>query len=309
MRGVDLVYLLLYFTLRFFVWLLPDSALNSLSNAIATLAYKINHKHKKIIKANLRFCFPEKNEDEITQITKKIYNNFANFGFEFLKMQNATKEDIKELVSIDEMDILQKAFNTKRNIVFITAHFGCWELIPFIYASYFGGISIVTRTLDSKIMNDLLIKNRTKHFDVELIDKLGGAKKMLFAIKRGRSLGILSDQDAGDNESVVLEFFGKKVNWNIGASVIAKKTKALLIPAFVYQKKDAFDKNASKTNDFKGAKYSVKVFKPLDASLASKEELSIYQAKCCEEMIRAYPEEYFFFHKRFKRFYSEIYQA
>ena len=293
MKPIDLLYLALYFTLKLFVWLLPNSALNALSKGIAKLAYAVNFKHKKIIKANLRFCFPEKDENEITQITKKIYKNFAKFGFEFLKRQNATKEDIKELVSIDEMDILTQALASKRPLVFITAHFSCWELIPFIYASYFGGISIVTRTLDSKIMNDLLIKSRTKHFDVELIDKIGGAKKMLSAIKNGRTLGILPDQDAADHESVVLEFFGKKVNWNAGASVIAKKTNALLIPAFVYQR---------------GEKYAVRCFKPLDAALASKEELSAYQAKCCEEMIKFSPAEYFFFHKRFKRFYNEIYE-
>lgn len=293
MKVVDLLYLFLYFCLKFFVFILPNSALKALSKGIARFAYLVNSKHRKIIKANLRFCFPQKSELEITQITKEIYENFAKFGFEFLKRQNATKDEIKELVSIDEMDILQKAFESKRTIVFITAHFGCWELIPFIYASYFGAISIVTRTLDSALMNDLLIKNRTKNFDVELIDKVGGAKKMLLAIKKGRTLGILPDQDAADSESVVVEFFGKKVNWNCGASVIAKKVDALLLPAFVYQK---------------GDKYAVRCFEPMDASTYSKEELSAYQAKCCEEIIKFHPSEYFFFHKRFKRFYNEIYE-
>ncbi len=190
------------------------------------------------------------------------------------------------------MGVFQEAIESKRPLVFITAHFSCWELIPFIYASNFGGISIVTRTLDSKVMNELLAKSRTQHFDIELIDKIGGAKKMLAALKNGRALGILPDQDASDSESVVVEFFGKKVNWNAGASVIAKKVGALLIPAFVYQR---------------GEKYGVRCFAPLDAATATKEELSAYQAKCCEEMIKARPDEYFFFHKRFKRFYDEIY--
>ena len=134
-----MLYLFLYFCLKFFVFILPNAALKALSKGIARFAYLVNSKHRKIIKANLRLCFPQKSELEITQITKEIYENFAKFGFEFLKRQNATKEEIKELVSIDEMDILQKAFESKRTIVFITAHFSCWELIPFIYASYFGG--------------------------------------------------------------------------------------------------------------------------------------------------------------------------
>lgn len=293
MKIVDLAYLALYGILKFLVWCLPYPALMSLAKGIGCLAYALNRKHRQIIKANLRFCFPEKSDDEIRQIARNTYKNFAKFGFDMLINQNATKESIKELVSFDDIGILQRAFETKRVIVFITAHFSCWELIPAVYASYFGAISVVSRTLDSKVMNEKLIAARTKHFNVELIDKIGGAKKMLAAIKNERALGLLPDQDASDSESLVLEFFGKKVNWNVGASVIAKKVGALLIPAFVYQK---------------GGKYAVRVFEPMDASTHSKEELTLYQAKCCEEMIRDKPDEYFFFHKRFKRFYNEIYE-
>lgn len=293
MKIVDIFYLILYGVLKFFVFILPYKVLMWLGRGIAYLAYAFNFKHKKIIKANLRFCFPQKSDDEINTVALNIYKNFARFGFDMLKYKNATQNEIKNLISIDNMDILQKAFDTKRTIIFTTAHFGCWELIPAVYASYFGAISVVTRTLDSKVMNDLLTKNRTKNFDVELIDKVGGAKKMLLAIKNKRTLGILTDQDAADNESIVLEFFGKKVNWNVGASVIAKKANALLIPAFIYQK---------------NGKYAMRCFEAMDATLHSKEELTLYQAKSCEEMIKLKPDEYFFFHKRFKRFYNEIYK-
>lgn len=293
MKIVDLAYLALYGVLKFFVWCLPYRALMALARGIGYVAYALNLKHRKIIKANLRLCFGEKSEEQIRQITLNIYKNFAKFGFDMLKNQNATKESIVKLVDVDDIGIFQRAFDTKRVIVFTTAHYSCWELIPFTYASYFGAISVVSRTLDSKVMNEKLINARTKHFDVELIDKVGGARKMLSAIKNGRALGILTDQDASDSESMVIEFFGKKVNWNVGASVIAKKASALLIPAFIYQK---------------GDKYAVRCFEPMDASTHSKEELTLYQAKCCEEMIKFKPDEYFFFHKRFKRFYSEVYE-
>lgn len=378
MKFADLLYLMLYFVLKFTAFILPKSAQSALGRGIAKFAYAVNFKHRKIIKANLRFCFPEKDELWVKKTARNVYKNFAQFGFDFLNNQAATKEDIKELVRLDNMDIVQKAFASKRVVVFFTAHYGCWELIPFIYASYFGGISIVTRTLDSKVMNELLIKNRTKHFDVELIDKVGGAKKMLLAIKNKRTLGILPDQDAGDNESMVVEFFGKKVNWNLGASIIAKKANALLLPAFIYRldelenaskngenldfeggnssvnlggnagnlafKNDEnlsgnssfengknlhgnlgenagnlafknaknFDGNLDKNTEFSAvnsnkARYAVRFFEPLDAANASKEELTIFQAKCVESMIKFKPDEYFFFHKRFKRFYGEIY--
>jgi len=293
MQNKDRIYLFAYYVLKILVKICPNFILDFLVFIVAKITFLCNTKHRKIIDVNLKLCFEEKSQEARKELAFKIYHNFAKFGLECIKNQNTNKKNILKKIKFENEEFIQQALKDKRAIIFVTAHYGNWELISLAYAAKFGGISIVARTLDSKPMDKILSKNRTQ-FNIELIDKRGGLRKMLKALREKRALGMLTDQEAQKNESMELEFFGKKVNFLVGASVIAKKTEALIIPAFIYQNQDKL--------------YTIKIFEPLDSRFHSKEELTIYQAKCCEEMIRFKPDEYFFFHKRFKSFYSKAYE-
>ncbi|HEC1773127.1 TPA: lauroyl acyltransferase [Campylobacter lari] len=288
---INYVYLSLFYMLKVLVKILPSKLLNSFVNLVALITYKLNHKHRKIIDTNLKICFPEKDQKWRDETSLNIYKNFAKFGIDFIKNQNASKEEIINKICFDDEEQILNIMQSKRPLIVTTAHYGNWELLALSFGAKFQGISIVGRALDSVIMDKILSKNRTQ-FNIELIEKKGGLKKMLKALKEGRSLGILTDQDAVDGESVKIQYFNQEVNFIAGASVLAKKTNAMILPCFVYQK---------------DGKFFVKTFKALDASKASVEELTKYQAKCCEEMIKIKPDEYFFFHKRFKRYNHELY--
>ncbi|EIN6723128.1 lipid A biosynthesis lauroyl acyltransferase [Campylobacter lari] len=288
---INYVYLSLFYILKVLVKILPSKLLNSFANLVALITYRLNHKHRKIIDTNLKICFPEKDQKWRDETSLNIYKNFAKFGIDFIKNQNASKEEIINKICFDDEEQILNIMQSKRPLIVTTAHYGNWELLALSFGAKFQGISIVGRALDSVIMDKILSKNRTQ-FNIELIEKKGGLIKMLKALKEGRSLGILTDQDAVDGESIKIQYFNQEVNFIAGASVLAKKTNAMVLPCFVYQ------------ND---EKFFVKTFKALDASKASIEELTKYQAKCCEEMIKFKPDEYFFFHKRFKRYNHELY--
>ncbi|MBX2079068.1 lauroyl acyltransferase [Campylobacter peloridis] len=289
---INYVYLSLFYILKVLVKILPSKLLNSFANLVALITYKLNYRHRKIIDINLKICFPEKDQKWRDETSLNIYKNFAKFGIDFIKNQNTSKEEIINKIYFDDEEQILNIMQSKKPLIVTTAHYGNWELLALSFGAKFQGISIVGRALDSMIMDKILSKNRTQ-FNIELIEKKGGLKKMLKALKEGRSLGILTDQDAVDNESIKIKYFNQDVNFIAGASVLAKKTQAMILPCFVYQKDE---------------KFFVKTFKALDASKASVEELTKYQAKCCEEMIKFKPDEYFFFHKRFKRYSGALYE-
>lgn len=288
----DKIYLALYYVLKCLVTLLPRFALKLLAQIVAKIVFLCDQKHRKIIDTNLKICFPDHSPAQRKHIAQKIYANFAHFGIDCLQNQNTTPAKILAKAHFDEPHILAAALESSRPLILTTAHYGNWELAPLAFAARFAPISIVGRRLDSEAMDKILSQNRTQ-FDIELIDKKGGLKKMLKALKNGRTLGILTDQDCADNEAMRLEFFGKEVNFLLGASVLAKKTGALLIPCFVYQGQKGFH---------------IRCFEAMDGIERSLLELTQHQAKSCEEMIKFKPDEYFFFHKRFRSFSAKIYE-
>jgi len=297
---MDRLYLAGFYTLKFLIFILPSSLQNLLAKFLAFAFMKLKKKRFHVVMTNLNLAFGEtKTKEEKLEIAKKCYYNFAKYlGINFILNQNTTKQKILEQVVFKNEHFLLDAMKSGRPIIVTTAHFGQWEIFGLAVAAHFGASSALGRRLDSSVMDKILKANRAQ-FDVELIDKNGGAKDILKALKARRIVGILVDQNTAPKDGIKVQFFGKDVLHTPAASVLAQKTNALIINAFIYQKGENLNEICFE--------------EPIDISTFDKEDAvqkaTQMQCSACEEMVRARPEEYFWFHQRFKRFYENEYKC
>ena len=297
---MDRLYLAGFYTLKFLIFIMPCSLQNLLAKFLAFAFMKLKKKRFHIVMTNLDLAFGEtKSKEEKLEIAKKCYYNFAKYlGINFILNQNTTKQKILEQVVFKNEHFLLDAMKSGRPIIVTTAHFGQWEIFGLAVAAHFGASSALGRRLDSSVMDKILKANRAQ-FDVELIDKNGGAKDILKALKARRIVGILVDQNTAPKDGIKVQFFGKDVLHTPAASVLAQKTNALIINAFIYQKGENLNEICFE--------------EPIDISTFDKEDAvqkaTQMQCSACEEMVRARPEEYFWFHQRFKRFYENEYKC
>ena len=297
---MDRLYLAGFYTLKFLIFILPSSLQNLLAKFLAFAFMKLKKKRFHVVMTNLDLAFGEtKSKEEKLEIAKKCYYNFAKYlGINFILNQNTTKQKILEQVVFKNEHFLLDAIRSGRPIIVTTAHFGQWEIFGLAVAARFGASSVLGRKLDSSVMDKILRANRAQ-FDVELIDKDGGAKDILKALKARRIVGILVDQNTAPKDGIKVQFFGKDVLHTPAASVLAQKTNALIINAFIYQKGENLNEICFE--------------QPIDISTFDKEDAvqkaTQMQCSACEEMVRARPEEYFWFHQRFKRFYENEYKC
>ncbi len=297
---MDRLYLAGFYTLKFLIFIMPSSLQNMLAKFLAFAFMKLKKKRFHVVMTNLNLAFGEtKTKEEKLEIAKKCYYNFAKYlGINFILNQNTTKQKILKQVVFKNEHFLLDAMKSGRPIIVTTAHFGQWEIFPLAVAAYFGPSSVLGRKLDSSVMDKILRANRAQ-FNVELIDKNGGAKDILKALKARRIVGILVDQNTAPKDGIKVQFFGKDVLHTPAASVLAQKTNALIINAFIYQKGENLNEICFE--------------EPIDISTFDKEDAvqkaTQMQCSACEEMVRARPEEYFWFHQRFKRFYENEYKC
>lgn len=297
---MDRLYLAGFYTLKFLIFILPSSLQKMLAKFLAFAFMKLKKKRFHVVMTNLDLAFGEtKTKEEKLEIAKKCYYNFAKYlGINFILNQNTTKQKILEQVVFKNEHFLLDAMKSGRPIIVTTAHFGQWEIFGLAVAAHFGASSALGRRLDSSVMDKILKANRAQ-FDVELIDKNGGAKDILKALKARRIVGILVDQNTAPKDGIKVQFFGKDVLHTPAASVLAQKTNALIINAFIYQKGENLNEICFE--------------QPIDISTFDKEDAvqkaTQMQCSACEEMVRARPEEYFWFHQRFKRFYENEYKC
>ena len=297
---MDRLYLAGFYILKFLIFILPSSLQKMLAKFLAFAFMKLKKKRFHVVMTNLDLAFGEtKSKEEKLEIAKKCYYNFAKYlGINFILNQNTTKQKILEQVVFKNEHFLLDAMKSGRPIIVTTAHFGQWEIFGLAVAAHFGASSALGRRLDSSVMDKILKANRAQ-FDVELIDKNGGAKDILKALKARRIVGILVDQNTAPKDGIKVQFFGKDVLHTPAASVLAQKTNALIINAFIYQKGENLNEICFE--------------QPIDISTFDKEDAvqkaTQMQCSACEEMVRARPEEYFWFHQRFKRFYENEYKC
>lgn len=298
---IDYIYLFLYKIFTFLVHLLPPSIMNRFLQIISNTVYTLSKKHHQIINTNLQLAFAEKlTQEERDKIGKDTFYNLLQTIIGFIRRDRFSKNEILQDIEFINQNIVTEAIKNNKKIIFITAHYGNWELIPPILTSKFNiKLSIIGRKLDSKLMDKLLRKKREMH-NVEMIYRKGAIKNSLKALNEGKALGLLLDQHLGAKQGgIEVMFFGHKVLQSPAASVLARLTDAAIIPVFI------------STNDFQH--YTLTFFDILDVVKTENKDQDIQimtqlQSNIIEEVIRKKPNEWFWVHKRWKGFYPELYQ-
>ena len=254
-----------------------------LINTLGTLGFWLDKKRKNDICVNLNLAFPNKSNKEKKEIAKKIYKNFARNLVEFIENKKLSQKELLKKVSFKGFDDLNYP------VIFATAHFGNWEIMPLAFGSKYSKINVIYRKLDNDKLNKEIIKSR-KGFNVNMIEKTGALRKLVSVIKKGENTGILVDQNTAPNEGIETTFFGKKVLQTPSAAVLSKKFNIPIAMTFAIPKEDKWEIIVTDIFYTKDIQESVN-----------------RQSKAIEEIVKKYPDEYYWFHKKFKHFYEEEY--
>ena len=292
---IEYLYLFIYKAFALLVKILPERWLDSGIYALARFAYFASPSRRQVIHSNLTFCFPDMPQKEQKQIAIHSYKNLLYNIASFL---NADKKRVVEKIHFENRQVADEALQRGQKVIFITAHLGVWELLSAaITLGFKTPFSVVGRELDSKLMHKHL-KIAREQIGVELINKKGALKGMIKALNKGRTLGLLVDQSLPKSTSVDVKFFGTTITQTPAASIMAHKFDAVIIPIFIT------------STDCKN--HTVTCYEPImiDKNVPKEEDikrLNQAQADIIEKVIKAYPSEWFWSHKRFKVYNKEIY--
>jgi KDO2-lipid IV(A) lauroyltransferase len=252
--------------------------------------YHLGTKNRLITLHNLQSAFPEKDIEEIVRIAKGVYRHFAIVTAEFFDMPYINRENIHEWVDVEGLENYQAAIAKGKGVLSIVAHFGNWEIMTIAVPIYLKPMYIVYRPLDSPVIDNMVEYVRTMNGNV-LIPKGGSGKKVVELLKENQIIGILSDQNVAAYEGVFVDFFGRPACTGVGLAVMAMRSGAPVVPAFMARQKSG--------------KYKL-ILKPAIEAVCTDDYDADLQVntqrftKTVEEIVREYPDQWFWFHKRWK---------
>ncbi len=271
--------------------LLPLFFFNLNKKIINFFFKKFSKRHSKIITKNLKTAFPQKTEKETHKLKNKIYNHFSSVFIEIIYLYLKRKPNkILKNIFIKNKEALKNALNKNRGLILFSAHFGNWELIPYIFSRKLNlQIYGVAKEMNNPLV-EKTVKNFRKYMGCNTINKKGSIKKIIKLLENKNILYFLIDQNTIERESVFVDFFSTKVSAVTSVSQLHLKKDIPILPVFLHYENDKIVLEISECINFKKTENY------------NKDVLNLTQ-KCTtiiEEKIREYPEQWFWFHDRWK---------
>jgi len=271
--------------------LMPVSAARAFGIALGQTVYLLHGRLRRVGLRNLQFAFPEMPPAERRRILRRVFTSLGRQFGVFCRLPRYNRENISRLAVYDGFENFERAQVRGRGVLFLTAHFGGWEVGSFMHALHGHPLHILVRALDNPYLDRLVTRYRTLSSN-RTIPKEDFARGMLAALRAGETVGILMDQNMLPGQGVFVDFFGIPACTSTLMARMALRTDAAVVPAFCLW-------------DSALRRYRVRFEPALTTIHTGNEETDIEAntaayTKVIEDYARRYPEQWLWVHRRWK---------
>jgi KDO2-lipid IV(A) lauroyltransferase len=271
--------------------ILPRPLSRAFAIAIAQSFYLLHARLRRVGMRNLAMAFPEKSEAERARILRGVFTSLGRQLAEVCLFPKYTAENVDEVVIYDGLENYERAYARGNGVLFVTAHFGAWELSAFAHSLHGHWLHIVMRPVDNEYLDRLIQSYRTMHGN-QTVGKDDFVRGLLAAMKAGEVVGILMDTNMTPPQGVFVDFFGIPACTASGLARIALRTDAAVVPGFTI-----WDESIGKYRlRFDPAIELVRTG-DLEADIVANTQKF---TKVIEDYVRKYPEQWLWVHRRWK---------
>ncbi len=273
--------------------LLPDFILHPLGVAGGLAGYWLDRRHIEIGLKNLEAAFPEHSPARRRQILRASYLNLGRGAAEYIRLSGFFHRRLKHRVFYERLEAWDEIARRHpgKGVLVLTAHFGNFELLPAAHALHGHQISLVHHT-QRFLAGDALVTFVRERAGVEVIRKHAAARAVLAALNGGQIVAIPFDQNAKRSEAVFVPFFGEPAATSSGPARLARLSGAPVVPVFLIREPDGRSHRLVIQNELALQRSS-----DIQADI---EENSRRFLKPIEDIVRRYPEQFLWTHRRFR---------
>lgn len=289
-------------------WLIEAGLIFSLVVPLAILPLRVSLKAGEVLGLLLFYAWRKRRNIAIENLTrtvdvaplflrqsiestiKQVFMNMGRSAAEIAKIYLGCARKIIDSVRIEGIEHFRAARAQGKGILFITGHCGNWELLAIAASVKLAPIAVVARPLDNPYLNRLVERAR-KSYGNTVLHKKGALKSILRLLKNNGCVGILMDQAVIPEEGFVIDFLGRKAWTTKMPALIARKTGAAVLPAFIRREKRSHTITIHP---------EVALSEHCDMDSAIKADTQTF-SRFIEDFIREHPTEWLWIHRRWKR--------
>ena len=271
--------------------LMPRGVAHHAAKILAWTGFHLARRQRLAGLNNLRMAMPELTENERLQILRGCFQNIGRLLVEFTHFPDLNKANISQFVLHDGLENYLEGLRRGRGVIFMTAHFGAWELSSFGHSVHGYPLKFVVRPIDNLKVEQLVSHYRTLSGNVP-IQRRSAARDILKALRQNEAVGILFDQNTTRSEGVFADFFGIPAATTPAIATFALRTGAAVVPGFLIWD-EGLRKHRLRLDP------PVELIDTGDLSHDVLENTKMFN-KILEGYVRKYPDQWLWIHRRWK---------
>lgn len=267
---------------------LPYSLVVILGKGLGHIYHRVAKKQRLRAEKTIKERLGYSNEQAYATIRKQFIQLGITF-LEMLYMPALNKDNIQKYVTFDRPEVLKAALSEGKGVVMLACHMDNWEWLGAALAMNGFPLSAVEKPQPNHVYSDFmneLRRNAGQEIFARGSNEIIGCAR---AMKKGRMLGLIADQDGG-YDGIFVPFLGKMASTPAGPAYFARKFKAPIIPIFIVRNPDGYGHRAIVKDPIR---YEVTGDQKVDDY-----NVTLRMTQEVEKIIKEYPDNWLWFQHR-----------
>jgi KDO2-lipid IV(A) lauroyltransferase len=239
--------------------------------------------YDKRVRANLALILPDLPEAEVKRLTRDVPRNVGRTLIEIYSGAEFVARATAEPLKGEGLAALDAAHAAGRPVILVTGHFGNYDASRAALIARGFPVGALYRPMSDPYFNNHYVKAISRIGTPVFPRGRAGLADMIRFLRGGGMLGLLMDQHIGAGTK--LSFMGHPAMTALSAADLAIKYDALMVPTYAVRRKGGLD-------------FDIIIEPPIPHG--TPEEMTQALNDSLDRLVRKYPEQWFWIHRRWK---------
>ena len=271
------------------VRLMPHRVVLACGTGVGLFFYAVDRRHRAVAMENVAAAFPTRSPGEQRAIVRGAFSHFGRLLFSVLKFSTLSPAAMLSRVEFEGEDRVRLAHAQQKGVLFVTGHFGFWEIQAMVHALRLPPMAVLARALDNPGLNTLLEDIRTRTGNA-VIYRQGTLRRVMRTLQAGQGVGVLIDQHILNRDAIYVDFFDRPAATTSAVAALAARTGAPVVPLFALP--------------LAHGRYRLVYEHPVPPPEAEdREAIRAFTQRCTDVLemyVRRYPELWLWMHRRWR---------
>lgn len=273
---------------------LPMLTIQSFALLIGRLLFITNSSARKTTEVNLKTAYPELDQPQREDLTKKSLKSQAMTYAESVKIWGSSTEyALSQIKKVHGEDLFLEALQENKGVIAVVPHFGTWELLN-VWLNEHSSPVIMYKPSKQKDLDRFMFESRQRLNATLVPTDENGVRAIFKHLKQGGLTAILPDHVPKESGGIYSMFYGQNALSSTLVSKLASKTQSTVLGLSCLRREDLSGFDIFVT--------------PLSIDILSKDiQVSVDALnQGMERMIDQAPQQYLWTYKRFRKIANDL---